>query len=224
MVDTMAAVRALVCSLLAALSLGAAAEPFAVRVGEARLVLDAPAGFADTLDLGSPRLQELAQGLTSASNRILLFALTDADRRRFMAGDTPELRRYLLVATPRAQERDSIGLRQFRALAAESARGMGNPEAPAELRAFLEAQPVGRPRLVAELRRTPLMVSLLAGTRLEARDGRPHYLLTTTSLLLLRGKQLIATAYAGYGEDVGDAWLRDLTRRWIDELQRLNAP
>lgn len=224
MVDTMAAVRALACSLLAALSLGAAAEPFAVRVGETRLVLDAPAGFADTLDLGSPRLLELAQGLTSASNRILLFALTDADVRRFSVGDTPELRRYLLVATPRAQERDSIGLSQFRALAAESVRSMGNPAAPAALRAFLEAQPVGQPRLVAELRRTPLMVSLLAGTRLEPREGRPQYLLTTTSLLLLRGKQLIATAYAGYGENVDDAWLRDLTRRWIDELQRLNAP
>ena len=116
MVDTMAAVRALACSLLAAVSLGAAAEPFAVRVGEARLVLDAPAGFADTLDLGSPRLQELAQGLTSASNRILLFALTDADRRRFTIGDVPELRRYLLIATPRAQERDSIGLSQFLSL------------------------------------------------------------------------------------------------------------
>ena len=49
MVDTMAAVRALACSLLAAVSLGAAAEPFAVRVGEARLVLDAPAGFLAAL-------------------------------------------------------------------------------------------------------------------------------------------------------------------------------
>lgn len=223
MVDTMAAVRALALPLLAALSLGAAAEPFAVRVGEARLVLDAPAGFTDTLDLGSPRLLELAQGLTSASNRILLFALTDADRRRFTVGDVPELRRYLLVATPRAQERDSIGLSQFRALAAESVRGMGNPATPADLHAFLEAQPVGRPSLIAELRRTPLLVSLLAGTRLETRDGRPQYLLTTTTLLLLRGKQLVATAYAGYGEDVDDAWLRELTLRWIDELQRLNA-
>lgn len=223
MVDTMAAVRALALSLLAALSPGAAAEPFAVRVGEVRLVLDAPAGFTDTLDLGSPRLLELAQGLTSASNRILLFALTDADRRRFTVGDVAELRRYLLVATPRAQERDSIGLSQFRALAAESVRGMGNPATPADLHAFLEAQPVGRPSLIAELRRTPLLVSLLAGTRLKTRDGRPQYLLTTTTLLLLRGKQLVATAYAGYGEDVDDAWLRELTLRWIDELQRLNA-
>lgn len=223
MVDTMAAVRALACSLLAAVSLGAAAEPFAVRVGEDRLVLDAPAGFADTLDLGSPRLQELAQGLTSASNRILLFALTDADRRRFTIGDVPELRRYLLIATPRAQERDSLGLAQFRTLAAQLASGMGNAAAPADLRAFLDEQPAGRATLLAELRRTPLMVSLLTGTRLETRDRKPQYLLTTTTLLLLRGKQLIATAYAGYGEDVNDAWLRDLTRRWIDELQRLNA-
>lgn len=224
MVDTMAAVRALACSLLAAVSLGAAAEPFAVRVGEGRVVLDAPAGFADTLDLGSPRLQELAQGLTSASNRILLFALTDADVRAFSVGDTPELRRYLLVATPRAKERDSVSLSQFREFAADAARSLGEPARPAELRAFLDAQPYGQARLLDELRRSPVAVSLLIGTRLPPLDGEPQYLLTSMTLMILRGKQFIATAYAGYGAEVNDAWLRELTRHWIAELQRLNAP
>lgn len=223
MVDKMAVVRALALTLLAALSLNCAAAPFAVRLGEVPVVLDAPPGFADTLDLASPRLQELAEGLTSASNRILLFALTDGDLRRFTTGDTPDLRRYLLVATPRALERESIGLSQFRKLAAQSVRGLGDPATPKDLRAFLEEQPVGKATLLAELRRTPLMVSLLIGTRLPPRDGRPQYLLTSTTLLLLRGKQLVASAYAGFGEDVDDAWLRDLTQRWIDELQRLNA-
>lgn len=223
MVDTMAAVRAVAFTLLAALSLDCAAEPFAVRVGEARMVLDAPAGFADTLELGSPRLLELAQGLTSASNRILLFALTDADVRAFSVGDTPELRRYLLIATPRAFERDSVSLSRFRAFAADAVRPLGEPAQPADLRAFLGSLPVGRPRLLAELRRTPAAVSLLIGTRLPPREGEPQYLLTSMTLMLLRGKQLIVTAYAGYGEDVDDAWLRELTQRWIDELQRLNA-
>jgi hypothetical protein len=223
MSDRMAAVRALVAPLLAALSLQCAAAPFAVRLGEVSVVLDAPPGFADTLELASPRLQELAEGLTSASNRILLFALTDADLRRFMVGDAPELRRYLLVATPRALERESIGLSQFRAQAEEALSGLGEPAAPADLRAFLDAQPVGKPRLLAQLRRTPVMASLLTGTRLPPREGKPQYLLTTTTLLLLRGKQLVATAYAGYGEDLDAAWLRDLTQRWIDELQRLNG-
>ena len=223
MVDKMAVVRALALPLLAALSLNCAAAPFAVRLGEVPVVLDAPPGFADTLDLASPRLQELAEGLTSASNRILLFALTDGDLRRFTVGDTPELRRFLLVATPRALERESIGLSRFRELAAQAVRGLGNPATPGMLRAFLDEQPVGKATLLAELRRTPLMVSLLIGTRLPPREGGPQYLLTTTTLLLLRGKQLVASAYASFGEDVDDAWLRELTQRWIDELQRLNA-
>jgi hypothetical protein len=70
----------------------ALAAPFAVQVGEARLGLDAPPGFADTQFTGSPRLQELGESLTSASNRVLLFALSDADLRRFTLGDQLELR------------------------------------------------------------------------------------------------------------------------------------
>jgi hypothetical protein len=223
MVDKMAAVRTLATSLLAALSLNCAAAPFAVRLGEVPVVLDAPAGFADTLDLASPRLQALAEGLTSASNRILLFALTDADLRRFTVGDAPELRRYLLVATPRALERESVGLSQFRKIAADAAASLGKPASPKDLRAFLEAQPVGQANYLAELRRTPLMVSLLIGTRLPPREGKPQYLLNTTTLLLLRGKQLVASTYAEFGEDLDDAWVRALTSSWIDELQRLNA-
>ena len=84
--------------LLVAVSLECAADPFAVKVGEVRIGLDAPPGFADTGFTGSPRLQDMAETLTSASNRILLFALTDADLRRFMGGDRPEYKRYVIVA------------------------------------------------------------------------------------------------------------------------------
>ena len=107
---TIALVRALLLPLLAALSLDCAASPFLVRLGAERIALDVPPGFADTLDLGSPRLQDLAETLTSASNRILVFAITDGDLRRFQQGDTPEFRRYLLIATPRSLERERVGL------------------------------------------------------------------------------------------------------------------
>src|SRR3954470_18309983 len=103
----MTAVRALL-ALLALASLQCAAAPFGVQVGDARLGLDAPPGFADTGFTGSPRLQELAESLTSASNKILLFALSDADVRRFMQGDPLEARRYMVVVIPRAMERERI--------------------------------------------------------------------------------------------------------------------
>jgi len=217
-------VRALALTLLAALSLTCAAAPFAVRLGESRVVLDAPAGFADTLDLASPRLRELAEALTSASNRILLFALTDGDLRRFSVGDTPEFRRYLLVATPRAMERDSLGLNEFRAYTADAARALGEPAEPSEPRALLEKQPVGRTVLLRELQRTPLMRSLLMATRLPPRtEDRPEYLLFTTTLMLVRGKALSVSAYTNYRSSTDEDWLLDMTRRWTEELQRLNG-
>jgi hypothetical protein len=220
----MAAVRALAFAVVFAVSFSCAAAPFAVPLGDERIVLDAPPGFADTLELASPRLQELAESLTPASNRILLFALTDADLRRFSSGDTPELLRYLLVATPRALERNSVGLSDFRAFAADAVRGLGDPMASADLRAFLDTRPIGQPSLVRELRRTPLLVSVLIATRLPPRtDSEPQYLVHTTTLMLIRGKALSVSAYTRY-RDAGDAdWLLDATLRWTGELQRLNG-
>jgi len=217
-------VRAPALLLLAALSLNCAAAPFAVRLGEERVVLDAPPGFADTLDLASPRLRELAEALTSASNRILLFALTDGDLRRFTTGDTPELRRYLLVATPRAMQRDSLGLNQFRAYAADSASPLGNPVDPAEMRGLLNQSPIGRPVLLRELRRTPVMLSLLIASRVPPRvEDRPEYLLYTQTLMLVRGKALSVTAYTIYGSPADQDWLLGITQRWTEDIQQLNG-
>ena len=215
--------RAWLAALLLALGAPAWAAPFAVRLGAERVALDTPPGFADTLDLGSPRLQELAEALTSASNRILLFALTDADLRRFTLGDTPELRRYLLVATPRAMERDRVNPEQFKAFVGESVRGLGSPAEPQDIRKFLDGQPQGRASLLWELRRAPEAVSVLQGTRVPTKpNAKPVYLLSTTTLLLLRGKALSVSVFAGYGDDADPDWLRAVTLRWVEDLLRLN--
>jgi len=217
-------VRAACAALLIALCAPAWAAPFAVRLGTERIALDTPPGFADTLDLASPRLQELAEALTSASNRILLFALTDADLRRFTLGDTPELRRYLLVATPRAMERDRVNPEQFRAFVAESLRGLGNPAEPADLRKHLDALPQGQAGLLWELRRSPDAVSVLQGTRVPTKpNAKPVYLLSTSTLLLLRGKALSVSVFAGYNDEADPDWLRAVTLRWVDDLLRLNS-
>src|SRR3954469_10643223 len=98
----------LLACLLAAVSVHCAAAPFAVQLGDTRLGLDAPPGFSDTGFTGSPRRQELAESLTSASNKILLFALSDADVRRFGQGDPPEAKRYMIVVTPKGMEHQRI--------------------------------------------------------------------------------------------------------------------
>src|SRR5215212_5032732 len=146
-------VRALL-ALLAAFSIQhALATPFAVQLGDARIALDAPPGFSDVQATGSPRLLELAEALTSASNRIVLFALEDIDVRRFTVGDTPELRRYCLIVTPRPLEGARVTQVAFRQLVADAMRDVGTP-APAgtELRGYMDSQR-GRPALLGELRR-----------------------------------------------------------------------
>jgi hypothetical protein len=219
-------VTRLAASLLLFSSLAANAAPFAVQVGDARLGFDTPPGFADTSFTGSPRLQELAETLTSASNRILMFAVTDADLRRFTQGDAIEAKRYLVAVTPRALERDRINAGAFARFVNDALRDLGAPPpaGTSDYRKFLDTQP-GRPALLAELRRDPDAVSTLQGTRLasENRSDAPKYMLTTTTLLLLRGKAINLGVFGAYETPEDLDWIRVITVRWIEELQRLNS-
>ena len=227
----MTAVRALASLLAAFLAFGSAhswAAPFAVQVGDVRLGMDAPPGFADTGFTGSPRLQELAESLTSASNRIIMFALTDADLRKFMVGDPLEAKRYAIAVTPRGLERERITTRTFATFVSDSLREFGKPapEGTADYRKYLDGFE-GRPVMLAELRKEPEVVSVLLGTRLPVVEGKssdaPKYMLTTTTLILLRGKALNLGIFTSYDSPADIDWIRALTVRWVEEAQRLNT-
>lgn len=193
-------------------------------------MLDAPAGYADTTFTGSPRLQELGQSLTSASNRILLFAISDADLRRFSVGDPPEFRRYMLVATPKAMERGRIAEQDFQRMAQEASRGVRAVPEPADVTQHLESQPVGLPAPLVELRRDAAVVSVLQGTRLEptriprlfGSDERQNFALSSSTLMLVRGKALNVSVFTLYQSPDDAAWIRAVTKGWVDQLQRLN--
>jgi hypothetical protein len=204
--------------------LTAKAAPFAVQLGEAKIGLDAPAGFADTGFTGSPRLQELGEALTSASNRILLFAISDADLRRFMVGDPLELRRYMVVVTPRGLERERVSDSAFKAFVYEALQGLGPPPSTTDYAKYLDSRPTGAVSLLAELKKDADVVSMLQGTR--TKGGffeRSKYLLSTTSLMLLRGKALNLSVYTQYEDPADLEWIRLTTARWIEDLKRLNS-
>jgi hypothetical protein len=196
-----------------------------VQVGEARIALDAPPGFADTGFTGSPRLLELAEGLTSASNRIVLFAISDADLRRFTTGDQLELKRYMLVATPKGLERDGVTVSAFDSLVGDAMRALGRPPVGSEFLKYLDAQPVGQASLLAELRKSTTVASVLQGSRIPGarRNDPPQYVLTTTTLMLLRGKALNLSVHTLYESPADLDWIRATTIRWVEELQRLNG-
>ncbi len=213
------------------LSLSVKAAPFAVQLGDARIGLDAPPGFSDTSSTGSPRLQELAETLTSASNRILLFAISDGDLRRFTQGDAPDLRRYMIAVTPMGLERERVTTAMFSTFVTDSLRELGAaaPEG-ADYRKYLDSKPHGQVSLLAELRRDPEIVSVLQGTRVPSppsgifgTEKPARYVLSSTTLLLLRGKALNLSVYTAYDTPADIDWIRANTVRWIDELRRLNS-
>lgn len=206
------------------------AAPFGLQVGDTRLAFDVPAGFTDSTPTGSPRLSELAESFTAASNRILVFALTDADMRRFNAGDAPDLRQYLLVVTPRSLEYQRTSVGDFDAYVREGLRSLGNPPPEGDFAKYLETRPPGEATYLADLRREPEVVAVLRGVRLpQAETGffsfsKPsQYVLSSTTLLLLRGKSLQLTVVTGYEGKADVEWIRVTTLRWIDGLRRLNV-
>lgn len=222
--------RAFLAAALIALATAATAAPFTVRLGAERVVLDSPPGFSDTTELASPRLQELSETLTSASNRILLFALTDADVRRFMNGDPLEAKRYMIAVTPKGLERERVSVEQFTAFVSDSLRGLGKPVEAPDFINFLEQQPVGKANLFAELRKDPTIVSVLQGTRLPPLPGtrfwdekKPQYLFSTRTIFLVRGKALQLAVFAIFEGPADVEWLKTITQRWMDELLRLNS-
>lgn len=222
-------VRALV-ALLAIFSLHCAAAPFALPVGDARLGFDLPPGFADSLPSGSPRLQELAESLTPATNRILVFALSDGDMRRFNSGDAPELKQYILVATPKAQEYERMSADAFSRYVRDSLGGVGTP-VEGDFTKVLEARRPGELVLIAELLRNPEVTSMIRGLRLPPTESgglfsspKPsQFVLSSSTLILLRGKPLTLTVTSGYESKADMEWLRATTLRWIEDLRRLNV-
>ena len=214
--------RSILVSMLLAAS-SALAAPFAVQLGDARVALDAPPGFADTQFTGSPRLQEIGESLTSASNRVLLFALSDADLRRFTLGDQPELRRYMIAVTPRAMERERLSEGAFKSLAG-NVRGEVTDLPTGDFQKHLDSRAPGTVVMLAELRKEADAVSVLQGSRSKAgMFERTRYLLTSNSLVLLRGKALTLSVYTQYDDPADLEWIRATTNRWIDDLKRLNA-
>lgn len=222
-------VAALLAAFLSALPLASAAAPFSVRLGIEKLVLDAPPGFTDTTELASPRLASVSETLTPASNRILIFALSDDDVRRFTLGDPVDIKRYMILVTPKGLEHQRVSPEQFSAQVGESLQNLGPLLEAPDLIKFLEKEPMGKAHLLAELKREPSAVSVLQASRYLDRPAAtfwgsptPRYLFFTTTLFLLRGKLLQIKVYSFYDSPADIDWLKFITQRWQDELLRLN--
>ena len=225
--------RARVAALLFAALVGMAgtpadAVPFVLRLGPDRLVLDTPPGFLDTAAFSSPRLSDIAETLTSASNRVLLFGLSDADARRFTVGDQLELRRYLLVATPRAAERNLVTAGEFAAIHTDAMRNLAAAPPPGDFIQYLQGRPAGQAHMLALVRQDAQALTYLQGTmqlRPETRDSRalpPVFRLSSTTITLIAGKALYLSIFTEFESAADIDWINTAAERWVAELQRLN--
>jgi hypothetical protein len=224
----------LAASLIAGVSFFLASEvgaaPFGVQLGPDRLQFDTPSGFSDTAAFGSPRLTEIAENLADPSSRVLVFALSDADVRRFSAGDSLELRRYLLAVTPRGKQNERMATAQFTKLVEETARNLGAPPDPSlNWMQYLQGRTAGQAHLLVELNRDPQALSVLTGTMVPQpppsmwrADKPPVYKLSTTTVTTIRGRAIYLYAFSAFEGPDDATWIKSITQRWLEELQRIN--
>ena len=150
--------------------------------------------------------------------------------RRFNSGDAPELKQYILVVTPKALEYERMSGEAFNRYVGDGRSAMGKP-VEGDFTRSLEARRPGELVLIAELARDPDAMSVIRGLRLPPAESgglfsaaKPsQYVLSTTSVILLRGKALTLNVTSGYEGKADMEWLRATTLRWIEELRRLNV-
>lgn len=203
----------------------AAASPFVVQLGADKLVFDVPPGFSDAIGLGSPRLNELAESVAGPSNRLLVFAVTDGDLRRFQTGEPPELKRYGVAATPREYEFLRATPQDFARFVGDAMRGLGEPAAAdSDVKKVIGAAPAGAVILLAVPRRDAALVSFVQGSRVGGARWYDDevFVLSATSLVLVRGRPLNLTVVTAFTSPADMEWLQFTTRRWLEQIQRLN--
>ena len=179
--------------------------------------LDAPPGFADTSFTGSPRLQELAESADlGLQPRAAVRPVATRDLRRFTVGDQIEAQRYMVVATPQglgARQRERGELHQ--ASASDSLRDLGSaPPAGTDYAAYLDTQPPGQRRPARRAGATSQTWSRSCRARAcrrQRRDEPPSYVLSSTTLLLVRGKALSLAVYTAYETADDVEWIRCIT-------------
>jgi hypothetical protein len=131
----------------------------------------------------------------------------------------------MVVATPKEFERERVTAGTFSRLAAEMLSELAGPAGDADYAAFLDKQPAGKVALLTELARQQNMVSLLRGMRVPTvrPNDKPEYLLSTSTLLLLRGKAVTLSVYTAFDSPADIDWIRAVTARWVEDVKRLNG-
>jgi hypothetical protein len=203
----------------------AGAAPFVVQLGADKLVLDVPPGFSDAVGLGSPRLNELAESVAGPSNRLLVFAVTDGDLRRFQTGERPDLKRYGVAATPREFEFLRATPQDFASFVGDAMRGLGEPAAAdSDVKKVIATAPADTPILLAVPRRDTALVSFVQGSRVGGTRWNEEqvFVLSATSLVLVRGRPLNLTIVTAFTSPADMEWLQFTSRRWLEQIQRLN--
>jgi hypothetical protein len=214
------------------------AAPHRVTVGPAEVLLPLPVGFAEA-STDAPALWRTGELLTPPSNRLLAFFVSAGDLQRVVAGQAPDMRRYFMVQTFRAAERDTFTDKGFAEIkdVLRSQYKTALQQVPLQTKEHLDAasrqlgKQAGRPELTLKVgemlplevfdeRATSLSIAALSKVVINT-DAvvREIPLAMAMTTLAARGKIVYFYAYSVYDSPQDIAWCRQVTLDWLAELR-----
>ena len=99
------------------------------------------------------------------------------------------------------------------------------PEAGTDFMKYLQGRPTGQAHLLADLRRDGQVLSIMQGTLLPSQGGwneKRQFRVSAMTIALVGGRALYLSAFSAYDSPADIAWLKTVSERWLEDLQRLN--
>jgi len=203
-------------------------------IGPTEVVLPVPSGFSDPGDK-VPKLRQFFEKLTPPTNRLLALFVSDADLRTLASGKESPMRRYFMVQTYRAAERDTLTVKGF-AEVKDTLRAQYKTmlkSAKPQIDSLIAdasrdlAKQAGRPDMTLKVgemlpleifseTQDSISLSALSKVRFEtASVTREIPLVMAMTTLTLRGKIAYFYVYSVYDSAADIEWTRQQTRSWL---------
>lgn len=213
-----------------------------IEVGDKMVSIPAPAGFHEISEL-SPKVREFAESVTPPHHRLLAVFVSDDDFQRIAKGESPEMRKYMLLQVNRKLEHRSVSDTQFSQLVGQVKQEHHNlrektkdttdswlsdasGKLSKEYGAIVDLA-VGEPMPLGVFleQNGAIGFAQLVKSRISIGGEQIDYLVIGgASLMKVRGKVLEAYVNSKYEAQNDVEWVRATSRTWIDQILATNLP
>ncbi len=234
---------AFIVTILFSLSSACAAATLAKRVtiGEQEVFILPPVEFVDPA-VAAPELVEIGKKMVAPTNRLLAIYIPTQELKNHLAGKEIDLNRYSMLQTSNAAQKLVMSQHFFDAIKQtvkdQSSSQTAEMVAKAQTHVNSAAASIGKIiddktfaikindfKSMGLFNETPTSISTVGSSNVFSRAGgeaESTPIVYASTVVLVKGKALFLYTYSGYRTSADLQWVKDVSTRWADEIQRSN--